>query len=252
MDTVETINIKGLTIRFLLSYEKTLTLKETLIKSTKSWNYNHISEQKKYHTALSNINLIVNQGDIIGIVGPNGCGKSTLLRAISGIYSPDDGSIECYGKISTLLSLGSGFNNKLNAIDNIRLNGLTIGMSLDEIERKIPSIIEFAEIGDYVHVPMKYYSSGMISRLSFSIVLAMQPDILLIDEIFSVGDLAFQKKSEKAMHQLLSSASCQLIVTHSLSLVKDHCNRAIFMEKGKIILDGEPNDVVNYYEKRYG
>ena len=202
--------------------------------------------------ALSGINLSVKKGDIVGIIGPNGCGKTTLLRTICGIYHPDEGSVMASGRISTLLSLGTGFNNDLNGKDNIRLNGLTIGMTLDEIEEKIPAIIEFADIGDHINMPMKYYSSGMISRLSFSIVLSMKPDILLIDEIFSVGDLSFTQKSEKALQDLLAMTNCQLIVTHNLDLVRDHCNRAIFMESGKIVLDGNPAEVVDAYESRFG
>ena len=199
----ESILIKDLTVQFALSCDRTYTLKERIANLLRNGRK---KEEIRYHVALSNVDLTIYQGDIVGVIGPNGCGKTTLLRTISGIYYPDRGSVQCLGRISSLLSLGSGFNNELNGIDNIRLNGLTIGMPLSEIEEKIPQIVKFADIGEYIEMPMKYYSSGMISRLSFSIVLSMQPDILLIDEIFSVGDLAFQRKSEKALHDLLSGA----------------------------------------------
>ncbi len=206
----------------------------------------------RYCHALTNVSVTVYKGDIIGIIGPNGSGKSTFLRTVSGIYHPDAGSVHTHGRISTLLSLGTGFDNNLSGLDNICLNGLIIGMSQAAINANIPQIIEFAEIGDFIHVPMKYYSSGMISRLSFAIVLAMEPDILLIDEIFSVGDLAFQKKSEKAMHNLLSRSNCQMIVTHNLALVREHCNRALYFEGGRIKMDGPPDAVVSRYERNYG
>jgi len=145
--------------------------------------------------------------------------------------------------------LGTGFDNNLSGIENIRLNGLTLGMSLGEIESKISTIVDFADIGDHIHGPMKHYSNGMISRLSFSIVLAMQPDILLIDEVFAVGDLAFQKKSQSAMNDLLDKSFCQIIVTHSLPFVRQHCNRAIYLCNGRVIMDGDPDAVVSRYER---
>lgn len=243
-----TIQIQDLIVRFLLATDKTYSLKEIAANFVRGVKF---KKQVHYHEALSKVNLTIYEGDIIGIIGPNGCGKTTLLKAISGIYHPDEGSVQCFGQVSSLLSLGTGFNNELNGIDNIRLNGLTLGMPLRQIEEKIPQIIQFADIGEYIYMPMKYYSSGMISRLSFSIILSMQPDILLIDEIFSVGDLAFQKKSEKALHNILSRTRCQLIVTHSLSLVREHCNRAIFMQSGAVVMDGNPNDVVDEYERIY-
>ncbi len=240
------IRVEDLSIRFRLSYDKTRDLRSKIGQVI----HNAMHRRKpEYFTALSGVSFEVSSGDIVGIIGPNGAGKSTLLRAVCGIYEPDEGSIECSGRISTLLSLGTGFDNSLNGMDNIRLNGLTIGMAMKEIEKSIPSIIEFADIGDHIYSPMKYYSSGMISRLSFAIVVAMKPDILLIDEVFSVGDLAFQKKSTAAMHELLAKATCQLIVTHNLSLVTEHCNRAIYIKGGKIIANGPSHEVVAQYKK---
>jgi ABC-type polysaccharide/polyol phosphate transport system ATPase subunit len=206
-------------------------------------------KKPRYFTALSDVNMVVCDGDIIGVIGPNGSGKTTLLRAISGIYYPDSGSVKCNGEISTLLSLGTGFDNSLSGIENIRLNGLTLGMSLAEIESKISRIVEFADIGDHIYGPMKHYSNGMISRLSFSIVLAMQPDILLIDEVFAVGDLAFQQKSQSAMNDLLDRSICQIIVTHNLSFVRQHCNRAVYLRNGRVIMDADPDEVTTRYKQ---
>lgn len=241
----ERVRLTDLSIRFRLSYDKSHSLgdwiRETGLRLARG-------RRPRTFTALRNVNLTLRDGDVLGVIGPNGCGKSTLLRTISGIYRPDEGEVRTQGQVSTLLSLGTGFDNRLDGLSNIRLNGLLMGMSHEEIDAATPDIVAFAEIGEHIDVPMKYYSSGMISRLSFAIVLAMQPDILLIDEIFSVGDLEFKKKSEKAMHDLLTRASCQVIVTHSLRLVREHCTRAIYMRSGRILMDGEPEEVVARYE----
>ncbi len=241
------IEITNLSLRFRFSFDKTWSIRE---KAAEVGRRILKKQKPRYFTALSGINLTVNQGEVLGIIGPNGCGKTTLLRTIAGIYSPDEGKIRVSGKVSTLLALGTGFDNRLSGLDNIRLNGLMMGLDKEAIEKLIPQITGFAEIGEHIDVPMKYYSSGMISRLSFAMILAMEPDILLIDEIFSVGDLAFQKKAENAMEQLLKKASCQVIVTHDLNLVREHCSRAVCMEGGKIIMDGSPREVIADYQKR--
>jgi ABC-type polysaccharide/polyol phosphate transport system ATPase subunit len=202
---------------------------------------------QEHFEALRGISLHIREGDVIGVIGPNGSGKSTLLRTIGGIYRPDRGRVETFGKVSTLLSLGTGFDNRLSGLDNIRMNGLLLGIPRRELDAMIPTIEEFAEIGDHIRVPMKYYSSGMISRLSFSIVLAMQPDILLIDEVFSVGDIQFQRRSARALHELLGRASCQVIVTHNLDFVRKHCNRAVYVREGLVEEDGSPATVVPRY-----
>ena len=238
------IVISDLTVRYRLSYDKNYTVKDWLIEATRrltgKWH-------PEYHTALHDINVDINDGDVVGVVGPNGSGKSTLLRAISGVIAADTGTIQKNGRISSLLSLGTGFNNQLSGLDNIRFQGLLIGMSPKEIDASIEVIADFADIGKFIDVPMKYYSSGMISRLSFAIILAIKPDILLIDEIFSVGDLAFQRKSEKAMQRLLEQASCQMIVTHNLSFVRESCNRALYINEGRLIGDGAPDAIIDQY-----
>ena len=243
------IEARQLTVRFRMSYDKTVTLKQKATEVVRRLLHRY---RPRYFIGLDAIDLDLYEGDVVGVIGPNGCGKTTLLRTICGIYYPDAGRIHCTGRVSTLLSLGTGFDNRLNGLDNIRLNGLILGMSLCEIDDKIDEIVAFADIGEHIHMPMKYYSNGMISRLSFAIVLAMKPDILLIDEIFSVGDLAFQRKSERAIHQLLARASCQLIVTHDLDLVLNHCNRALYMRSAQIVMDGRPDEVVARYRAETG
>lgn len=209
-------------------------------------------QEKKIFTALDGVSATLKEGDVVGIVGPNGSGKSTFLKAVCGIYSPNRGRVSTFGRVSTLLALGTGFDNRLSGLDNIRLNGLTLGMTKEEIESKIPEIVEFAEIGDHILQPMKYYSSGMISRVGFAIVLAMQPDILLIDEVFSVGDLRFQKKSANAMDTLFTHASCQIIVSHDLKFIEEHCNRALYLRGGRLMADGKPGQVILRYTSEYG
>ncbi len=239
------IHAEKVSIRFRLYYERSLTLRKA---ASRLISRSFQADKAKYYTALDDVSFKAHDGDIIGIIGPNGGGKSTLLRCVSGIYHPDAGEVRTNGVISMLLSLGTGFDNNLSGLDNIRLNGLIMGMSPEEIDAQVEQIADFAEIGEYINVPMHYYSSGMISRLSFSIVLAMHPDILVIDEVFSVGDLAFQKKSERAMHTLLSRASCQLIVTHNLQLARNHCNRVLYINQGRLIADGDPQTVVDQYK----
>ncbi|MES1265266.1 MAG: ABC transporter ATP-binding protein, partial [Variovorax sp.] len=156
------------------------------------------------------------------------------------------------GRVSALLSLGTGFNNALSGRENIVLSGLTLGYSYDEIRDRMDSIIEFAELGDFIDVPARYYSSGMLARLSFSIVVTMEPDILLIDETLSVGDLAFAKKAQTAMHNVLQCATCQIIVSHNLSTLNELCSRALLIDHGRVLADGQPKHVIAEYERLVG
>jgi ABC-type polysaccharide/polyol phosphate transport system ATPase subunit len=237
-------------LRFLKSYDKTWTAKSKLgrLVGTLTGRRKPLS----YHQVLEGIDLEVNPGERVGIIGPNGSGKSTLLRVISQIYKPDSGTMTVDGKLSSLLSLGTGYNNTLTGLENIRMNALLHGMTMKEIDRKLPEITEFADIGDHINKPMKYYSNGMISRLSFSIVLSLNPEILLIDEVFSVGDIAFKRKSEAALHELLNRAAIQVIVSHNLDLIANHCNRAVYIESGRCKMDGRPDEVIKRYERDYG
>lgn len=240
------VALRDVMVRFRLSYDKVRTLSDKLRELGVRLAHGY---HPKYFEALHAVNLDVYEGDVVGVIGPNGGGKTTLLRTIGGIYHPDRGSVETHGPISTLLSLGTGFDTRLSGRENIRLSGLILGIPRAELEAKIPMIEEFAAIGEHIHVPMKYYSSGMIARIGFSIVLAMEPDILLIDEVFSVGDLQFSRKSARALRELLERATCQIIVTHSLDYVRDSCTRVIYVRGGTIVADGSPHDVVRTYER---
>ena len=238
------IIVEDLSISFRLYYDRNLSLgsktKEILRRLQGKFS------PDMFH-ALQGVNFKASEGDIIGVIGPNGSGKTTLLRAICGVYTPDEGRVDVFGKISTLLSLGTGFDNNLSGIDNIRLNGLILGMSEKEVEEYIPKIIEFADIGDHIHQSMHYYSNGMISRLSFAIVVAMQPDILVIDEILSVGDLEFSSKSEKTMKRLMDEASCQIIVSHNLEFLKNRCTHILYISSGRVVDFGPPKEIIDAY-----
>lgn len=240
------ISLSNVGLSFRMSYHKPNNFANVALQF---WKRTMNNWQPEYFVALQNISLKIKMGEIIGVLGRNGSGKSTLLRTIAGIYSPDFGTVKVYGRISALLQLGTGFNINLSGRENIILGGLTLGLSLEEIHSKLEWIIEFAEIGDFINIPMRYYSSGMMSRLSFAIVVAVEPDILLIDETLSVGDLGFQKKSKQAMSRLLEKASCQLIVSHDMETIRRLCTRAILVEGGKLIADDSPEKVISQYQK---
>lgn len=240
------VDIQNLSINFKLYYDRNTTigakLKECAGRLRGTYN-------PRIFQALKDVSFQAREGDIIGIIGPNGAGKTTLLRAICGIYHPDSGTVNVNGRLSMLLSLGTGFDNNLSGLDNIRLNGLIIGMNPEEIEEQIPLIVDYADIGEHIHAPMHYYSNGMISRLSFAIVVAMQPDILIIDEILSVGDLSFQRKSERTMRDLMERASCQIIVSHSLSFIQEHCTRVLYLNGGQVLGFGDPESTIERYKR---
>ena len=240
------LELDGVTLCFRMSYHKVSSARQVISefgrRVARQW-------QPSYFTALNNISLSVRDGEIVGIVGRNGSGKSTLLRTISGIYSPDSGKITVSGKVTALLQLGAGFNMQLSGRENIVLGGLILGFNRHEICKQMEHIIDFAELGDFIDVPMRYYSSGMMSRLSFAMVISQEPDILLIDETLSVGDLDFTKKSQKAMRDLFKKARCQMIVSHSMETISDICTRAIWIERGQIVMDDKPELVVDSYTR---
>lgn len=206
--------------------------------------------KKKYHrefVALNNISFDVKKGEIVGIVGKNGSGKSTLLKIITGVLSPTSGSVDIKGKISALLELGAGFNQELSGMENIYLNGTIMGFTKSEIEEKIPIILEFAEIGDFIHQPVKTYSSGMFARLAFAVAINVDPDILIVDEALSVGDMYFQEKSFTKMKNFREQGKTIFFVSHSLPSVRNFCNRAIWIHEGQIKMIDRADAVCNEY-----
>lgn len=207
-------------------------------------------KKNKYHRdyyALENINFEVYKGEIFGIIGSNGSGKSTLLKLLTGILSPSDGDVEVKGKISALLELGAGFNPEYTGIENIYLNGLMSGFSKKEVDAKIEEIIGFAEIGDFINQPVKTYSSGMFARLAFSVAINIEPEILIIDEALSVGDLFFQNKCFRKFEELIKKGVTILFVSHDISTMKLMCNRTLWIEKGKMKALDTSENVCNEY-----
>ena len=200
-------------------------------------------------TAIEDLNLEIKKGEVLGILGKNGAGKSTLLKMITGVVTPTSGTIEVNGKISSLLELGTAFNMELTGIENIYQHGEVMGLSKEEIEKKKPEIIEFADIGEHLIQPVKTYSSGMFARLAFACAINVDPDILIVDEVLSVGDMAFQLKCFKKFEQFKEEGKTILFVTHSVADVIRNCNRSIIISSGKKIFDGDVKTGVDKYKK---
>jgi ABC-type polysaccharide/polyol phosphate transport system ATPase subunit len=206
----------------------------------------------KYHKVakrlvLDNLDLVINTGDKIGIIGANGAGKSTLLKVICGILAPTYGSVKTRGIIAPLIELGAGFDGELSVFDNIILYGIMLGCSKAEMRGRVQSILDFAELQDYALVPVKGLSSGMVARLGFAIATDVQPDILILDEVLSVGDESFKNKCQKRMNKFWNENTTVLVVSHDLEFVKKSCKQAIWLDKGKIKFIGKAEQAVDYY-----
>ena len=207
---------------------------------------------KNYHRdfhALSDISFDVEKGSTVGIIGTNGSGKSTILKIITGVLSQTSGEVEVEGSISALLELGAGFNPDYTGIENIYMNGTMMGFSREEMEKKLPEILDFADIGEFVHQPVKTYSSGMFVRLAFALAINVEPDILIVDEALSVGDVFFQAKCYKRMEEIRSQGTTILMVTHDMGSVMKYCSKVILINRGHKVAEGRPHDMVDLYKK---
>ena len=205
------------------------------------------ANQKEDFWALNGVNFEVKQGEKVGIIGKNGAGKSTLLKVISRITEPTDGKIEFYGKISSMLEVGTGFNRELTGRENIYLNGALLGMTRAEIDAKFDDILEFSEVGKFIDTPVKRYSSGMFVRLAFAVASHLEPDILLVDEVLAVGDTRFQKKCIQKMRSIADSGKTILFVSHQMNTIRQLCDRVIVLKEGKVIYDGEVEGGIRLY-----
>lgn len=201
------------------------------------------------HTALNNVSFEAAPGEVLGVLGRNGAGKSTLLKLLTGVLMPDAGTLQIDGRVTGLLELGTGFNPELSGVDNIRINALMLGMSQADIERHRDAIIDFCELGDYIHEPLRTYSSGMVMRLGFAIAIHAEPACFLVDEALSVGDGYFQQKCIQRIRQFKQEGGTILFVSHDLNAVKVLCDRAIVLEGGRLIHDGDPEGAVNHYNR---
>jgi teichoic acids export ATP-binding protein tagH len=235
------IEVKNATVRFNKSTESISGLKEYIIKMLKR----ELMFQE--FLALKNINFTVKRGESWGLIGKNGSGKSTLLKLISGIISPYQGNVTVNGSISPLIELGAGFDPELTARENIFLNGALLGYSKRFIESHFQEIVDFAELNDFVDVPIKNFSSGMSARLGFAIATVQKPDILIVDEVLAVGDFAFQQKCKERMENLLSNGTTLLFVSHSIEQVKELCSKAIWIDNGEVRAIGETHSVSQEY-----
>lgn len=239
------IKVNNVSVRYKLYYDKISSIKEYIISIIK----NKIQYEEFW--ALKNISFKIKKGEVYGILGRNGAGKSTLLKVISKILKPTTGSVRIDGSIAPLLELGSGFDFDLTGRENIYLNGAILGHSKKFLESKIDEIIEFSELGKFIDVPIRNYSSGMVVRLAFSIATIASPDVLIIDEILSVGDMHFQEKSKNRMLELINSGTTVLFVSHDTNQVREICNKAIWIENGEIKEIGNASDVCSRYEDSF-
>lgn len=210
-----------------------------------------LTKKKRYseYHALSNISFDVEKGQTVGLIGTNGAGKSTLLKIITGVLTPTSGAAEVQGKIAALLELGAGFNMEYTGMENIYLNGSMMGYTKEQMQERVPAIVEFAGIGDFIHQPVKTYSSGMFARLAFAVAINVDPDVLIVDEALSVGDIYFQAKCYNKMNEIKKNGTTILLVTHDMSSVIKYCDKVVVLNKGKFLKEGNPKEMVDIYKK---
>lgn len=231
------IQVNNITVRYKIANDRVSSLKEFVIKKIKK------SITEKDFLALDNVSFNVEKGDVVGVVGRNGAGKSTLLKVVSGIQKPASGNIVLNGRVVPMLELGAGFDMELSGKENVYLNGAVLGYSKEFLDEKYNDILEFSELGDFINMPVRNYSSGMVARLAFSIASMVNPEILIVDEVLSVGDENFQRKSKNRMIELMSGGSTVLFVSHNIKQIEEICNKAVWLEHGKVVMTG-PSDVV--------
>lgn len=223
------IEVKNVSMKFNLGIEKGFSLKQGFVDMFK--------KKEKINNdfwALKNVNFDVEKGEVVGFVGSNGAGKSTLLKVIAGVMKPTKGKVSVYGNICPMIELGAGFDSQLTARENIYLNGAVMGYSKEFINSKFDEIVSFSELSEFLDVPIQNLSSGMIARLAFSIATVVDPEILIVDEILSVGDIAFQKKSEEKMLNMINGGTTVLFVSHSIDQIRNMCNKVVWIEKGEV------------------
>ncbi len=235
------INVEHISKRYRLYRGKADRLKDAL----------HLSRKKSYEEfyALSDVNFSVKKGETVGLIGTNGAGKSTLLKLLTGVLTPSEGQIEVNGKVSALLELGAGFNSEYTGLENIYFNGTLMGYTREQMEKKVPEILDFAGIGDYIYQPVKTYSSGMFARLAFALAINVEPDILVVDEALSVGDIYFQSRCFKKMDDIKRGGTTILLVTHDMSSVIKYCDKVVVMNHGRVVREGSPRQMVDIYKK---
>ena len=235
------IQISDVSMRFRLNDDRIMSLKEFVTRAA-SGKIHH-----KDFWALKHVSFDIYKGEVVGIIGHNGSGKSTLLKVISGILKPTQGSVTCRGNIVPMLELGSGFDQDLTGRENIFLNGAILGYSEEFLNQKYQEILDFSELGEFIDVPIRNYSSGMMMRLAFSVATVVNPQILIVDEILAVGDEAFQAKSRARMMELMSGGTTVLFVSHNLRQIREMCDRVVWLEKGVVKAIGDTKELCDLY-----
>lgn len=235
------IEVKKMSMSFNVLNEKVTSLKEFFIKFLKG----NIKYRK--FNALNNINFSIQKGEVVGLIGFNGAGKSTLLKLISGVLTPTEGSVTIEGRIGPLIELGAGFDPELTGRENVVLNSKLLGFSKKEIKDRMDSIIEFSELKDFIDIPLKNYSSGMLARLGFSIATSYTPEVLIVDEVLSVGDFHFQEKSIKKIHDMIQGGTTVFFVSHNIQQVRELCTRVIWIDNGNLKADGDVESITEEY-----
>lgn len=237
------IKASGVGMKYNLGIEKSYSIKEMFIGL-----FNRKKRNKKtYFKALDDVNFEIHKGEVVGIIGSNGAGKSTLLKIVSGVMKPSTGSVYVNGNISPMIELGAGFDAELTARENIYLNGAILGYTKELIDSKFDEIVEFSELKEFLDVPVRNYSSGMTAKLAFSVATIVDPEILIVDEILSVGDLKFQDKSKNKMMEMIGGGTTVLYVSHSIKAIEDLCSKVIWLEKGKVVKIGDTKEVCAEY-----
>lgn len=242
------IYVNHVSMKFNLGIEKGFSIKQAFVNFFDP----HIRkkrEKKSFFWALDDINFHIEKGEVVGLIGSNGAGKSTLLRVVSGVLKPTKGSVQVNGAISPMIELGAGFDQDLTARENIYLNGAILGYSKQLLDEKFEEIVEFSELRDFLDVPVKNFSSGMVAKLAFSIATIVNPEILIVDEILSVGDIKFQEKSKNKMMELINGGTTVLYVSHSIQSIQELCTKVIWIEHGKMIKMGPAKELCEEYYK---
>ena len=244
------IKVDNVSMRFNLGIEKNFSLKLFFINLFKPRKK---KGKKPDFWALKDVSFKVKRGEVVGFIGSNGAGKSTMLKVIAGVMKPTKGKVEVHGNICPMIELGAGFDMDLTARENIFLNGAVLGYSKKFIEEKFDEIVEFSELKDFLDVPVRNFSSGMTARLAFSIATVVDPEILIVDEILSVGDLRFQEKSKNKMMEMIKGGTTVLYVSHSLESIKDLCNKVVWLDHGQVVKMGDTKEICDeYYKSQMG
>lgn len=240
------IKIENVSMKFNLEIEKDFSMKQAFVNL-----FTKKKKKKKNEDfwALKDVSFNIGKGEVVGLIGSNGAGKSTLLKVVSGVMKPTKGKVEVKGVISPMIELGAGFDGNLTARENIYLNGAILGYSKEFLDDKFDDIVEFSELKDFLDVPVKNFSSGMTAKLAFSIATIVNPEILIVDEILSVGDIKFQEKSKKKMMEMIKGGTTVLYVSHSLESIKDLCTKVVWLEHGKVVKMGDTNKICDAYYK---